>query len=107
MKDMADVVIVAMAISSAASLLIVNPHEAKTRALGALRAYGETQALPTAGRGQDLAKPAPHIFSTDSVERSVLAIRCRTKAEHGPANKLRLNRSLWLSSIKPLPCWFW
>jgi hypothetical protein len=107
MKNMADVVIVAMAIASAASLLIVSPHEAKRRGLRALRAYGQTEALPIGGRGEDLAKPAPHIFATDPVDRSVLAIRCRTKAEHGPANKLRLNRSLWLSSITPLPRWFW
>ena len=65
---MADVVIVAMAIASAVSLLIVSPHEAQRRALRALRAYGETEALTTAGRGEDLASPAPDIFATDSVE---------------------------------------
>jgi hypothetical protein len=65
---MADVVIVAMAIASAVSLLIVSPHEAQRRALRALRAYGETEALPTGGRGEDLASPAPDIIATDSVE---------------------------------------
>ena len=65
---MADVVIVAMAIASAASLLIVSPHEAQRRALRVLSAYGETEALPTGGRGEDLARPAPDIFATDSAE---------------------------------------
>jgi hypothetical protein len=65
---MADVVIVAMAIASAVSLLIVRPHEAQRSALRALRAYGETEALPTGGRGEDLARPAPDIFATGSVE---------------------------------------
>jgi hypothetical protein len=65
---MADVVIVAMAIASAVSLLIVSPHEAQRRALRALRAYGETEALPTGGRGEDLARPAPEVFATASVE---------------------------------------
>jgi hypothetical protein len=65
---MADVVIVAMAIASAVSLLIVRPHEAQRSALRALRAYGETEALPTGGRGEDLARPAPAIFATGSVE---------------------------------------
>jgi hypothetical protein len=65
---MADVVIIATAIASAVSLLIVSPHEAQRRALRALRAYGETEALPTGGRGEDLARPAPDIFATDSVE---------------------------------------
>jgi hypothetical protein len=65
---MADVVIVAMAIASAVSLLIVSPHEAQRRGLRALRAYGETEALPTGGRGEDLSRPAPDIFATDSVE---------------------------------------
>ena len=60
--------IVAMAIASAVSLLIVSPHEAWRRALRASRAYGETEALPTGGRGEDLARPAPDIFATDSVE---------------------------------------
>ena len=65
---MADVVIVAMAIASAVSLLIVSPHEARRRALRALRAYGETEALPTAAVARSLASPAPGIFATDSVE---------------------------------------
>jgi hypothetical protein len=61
-------VIVAMAIASAVSLLIVSPHEAQRRALRALRAYGETEALPTGGGGEDLAKPARDIFAKDLVE---------------------------------------
>jgi hypothetical protein len=65
---MADVVIVAMAIASAVSLLIVSPHEAQRRALRALSAYGETEALPAGGRGEDLARPAPDIVATDSAE---------------------------------------
>ena len=65
---MADAVIVAMAIASAVSLLIVSPHEAQRRALHALRDYGETEALPTGGGGEDLARPAPDIFATDSAE---------------------------------------
>ena len=65
---MADVVIVAMAIASAVSLLIVSPHEAQRRALRALRAYGETEALPPSGRGEDLASPVQEIFTLDLVE---------------------------------------
>jgi len=45
---MADVMIFAIAIASAVSLLIVSPHEARERALRALRAYGEAEALPPA-----------------------------------------------------------
>ena len=59
---MADVLIVAMAIASAVSLLIVSPHEAQRRALRALRAYGETEALPTGGRGEDLASTGTGYF---------------------------------------------
>jgi hypothetical protein len=65
---MADVVIFAMAIASAVSLLIVSPHEAQRMALRVLRAYGETEALPTGGRREDLARPAPDIAATESVE---------------------------------------
>ena len=60
--------IVAMAIASAVSLLIVSPHEAQRRVLRALRAYGETETLPIGGRGEDLARPAPDIVATDSLE---------------------------------------
>jgi hypothetical protein len=45
---MADAMIFAIAIASAVSLLIVSPHEAQRKALRALRAYGETEALPPA-----------------------------------------------------------
>ena len=55
---MADVLIFAIAIASALSLLSVSPHEAQRKALRALRAYGETEALPTGGRGEDPARPA-------------------------------------------------
>jgi hypothetical protein len=55
---MADLVIFAMAIASAVSLLIVSPHEAQRNALRALRAYGETEALPIGGHGEDLARLA-------------------------------------------------
>jgi hypothetical protein len=65
---MADVVIFAMAIASAVSLLIVSPHEAQRMALRVLRAYGETEALPTGGRGEGLARRAPDIAATESVE---------------------------------------
>jgi hypothetical protein len=65
---MADVVIVATAIASAVSLLIVGPHEAQRRALHALRDYGETEALPTGGGGEDLARPARDIVTADLVE---------------------------------------
>jgi hypothetical protein len=65
---MADVVIVAMAIASAVSLLIVSPHEAQRRVLRALRAHSETEALPTGGGGEDLARPARDIVATDLLE---------------------------------------
>ena len=66
---MADALIFAIAIASAVSLLIVSPHEAQRKALGALRAYGETEALPPSGRGEDLARPVQDIFTLDLVER--------------------------------------
>ena len=65
---MAHIMICTIAIASVVSLLIVSPHEAQRRALRALRAYGETEALPSGGRGEDLASPAPDIFGTNSVE---------------------------------------
>lgn len=65
---MADVMIFAIAIASAISLLIVSPHEAQRKALRALRACGETEALPTGGRGEDLARPARGIFTSDFEE---------------------------------------
>jgi hypothetical protein len=75
--------IFAIAIASAVSLLIVSPHEAQRRVLRALRAYGETEALPTGGRGEDLARPARDIVASDLVESAVMAISCPTKAEYG------------------------
>jgi hypothetical protein len=65
---MTHVMICAMAIASVVSLLIVSPHEAQRRALRGLRAYSETETLPTGGRGEDFASPAPDIVATDSVE---------------------------------------
>jgi hypothetical protein len=65
---MADVTILAIAIASAVSLLIVSPHEAQRKALRALRAYGETEALPTGGRREDLARPVRDIVTSDLVE---------------------------------------
>jgi hypothetical protein len=55
---MADVLILTIAIASALSLLIVSPHEVQRKALRALRAYGETEALPTGGRGEDPTRVA-------------------------------------------------
>jgi hypothetical protein len=78
---MADVVIFAIAIASAVSLLIVSPREAQRKALRALRAYGETEALPTCGRGEDLARPARDILTSDLVESAAVAIPCPTNAE--------------------------
>jgi hypothetical protein len=80
---MADVVIFAIAIASAVSLLIVSPHEAERRALRTLTAYGETEALPTGDRGEDLATPARDIVASDLVESAAVAIPCPTNSEHG------------------------
>jgi hypothetical protein len=84
---MADVVIFAIAIASAVSLLIVSPREAQRKALRALRAYGETEALPTGGRGEDLARSARDIFTSDLVESAAVAGPCPTNAEYGASNK--------------------
>jgi hypothetical protein len=80
---MADVVILAIAIASAVSLLIVSPHEAQRKSLRALRAYRETEALPTGGRGEDLARPAQDIVTSDLVESGAVAIAYPTNSEHG------------------------
>jgi hypothetical protein len=80
---MADVVIFAIAIASAVSLLIVGPHEAQRRALRVLRAYGETEALPTDDRGEDPATPPRDIFASDLVESAAVAIPRPTNSEHG------------------------
>jgi hypothetical protein len=71
---MADVMIFAIAIASAVLLLIVSPHEAQRKALRALRAYGETEPLPTGGHSEDLARPARDIFTSDLVESDKSAI---------------------------------
>ena len=52
---MVDVVIFAIAIASAASLLIVSPYKAQRKALRALRAYDEIEALPAGSRDEDLS----------------------------------------------------
>ena len=65
---MAHVMIFVMAIASAVSLLIISPHEAQRKILRALRAYGETEALPTGSRGEDLARPVQDIVTSDLVE---------------------------------------
>ena len=80
---MADVVIFAIAIASAVSLLIVGPHEPQRRALRVLRAYGETEALPTGDRGEDFATPARDIFASDLVESAAVAIPWPTNSEPG------------------------
>jgi hypothetical protein len=45
---MAHIMICAIGIAAVVSLLIVSPHAAQRRARRALRAYGETEALPPA-----------------------------------------------------------
>jgi hypothetical protein len=86
---MAHVMIFAIEIASAVSLLIVSPHQAQRKALRALRAYGETEALPTGGRGEDLARPARDIFTSALVESAAVAVPCPDNAEYG----LQINRS--------------
>jgi hypothetical protein len=71
---MVDVVICAIAIASAVSLLIICPHEAQRKALRALRAYGETEALPTGDGGEDLAGPVGGIVASDLVESVSVAV---------------------------------
>ena len=55
---MADVVIFAMVIASAVSLLILSPQHAQREALRALRNYDEANSLTTDGRGESLVEPA-------------------------------------------------
>jgi hypothetical protein len=78
---MADIIIFAIVIASAISLLIVSPHEARRKALRALRDYGETEVPPIAGHGEDLARTAPDMFTSDLVESAAGAIPCTTKGE--------------------------
>ena len=75
-----DVMIFAVAIASAVSLLIICPHGAQRKALRALRAYGETEALPTGGRGEDLARPVRDIVTLDLVESPAVVIPCPANA---------------------------
>jgi hypothetical protein len=85
---MADVMIFAIAIASAVSLLIVSPREAQRKALRALRAYGETEALAIGGHGEDFAGPARDMFTSDLAESAAGAIPCPTNAVYG----LQINR---------------
>jgi hypothetical protein len=62
---MADVMIFAIAIASAVSLLIVSPREAQRKALRDLRAYAETEALATGSHYEDFAGPARDMFTSD------------------------------------------
>jgi hypothetical protein len=82
-----DVVIFAIVIASAVSLLIISPHEAQRKALRALRAYGENEALPTGGRGEDLARPVRDIVTSELVESPAVAIPCPLTQSIG-SNKL-------------------
>jgi hypothetical protein len=63
---MADVVIFAIVIASAVSLLIVSPHEAQRRILGALRDYGETEALLPEAVAATLCETTTRCGSSDS-----------------------------------------
>jgi hypothetical protein len=47
-NKMVDVMILAMLIASAVSLLVVSPGDAQRKALSALRNYDETESLTTA-----------------------------------------------------------
>jgi uncharacterized protein YpmB len=62
---MTDVIIFAIVIASAVSLLIVSPHEAQRKALRALRAHGETEDLPTGDQGEGLTRPARTIVDIE------------------------------------------
>jgi len=55
---MTDVIIFAIAVASAVSLLIVSPHEAQRKSLQALRAHGESEDLVTRDQFESLARPA-------------------------------------------------
>ena len=72
---MADVMIFAMVIASAVTLLIVRPSEAQRRALRALQCPRQDQSCTTNGRGEDLATPA-----SDLAESPVTAVPCPVKA---------------------------
>jgi hypothetical protein len=62
---MADIMILAIAIASAVSLLIVSPCGAQRKALRTLRAYGETEALPIGVHGEDHGRLARNMFTSD------------------------------------------
>jgi hypothetical protein len=85
---MADVMVFAIAIASAVSLLIVGPREAQRRGLRALRAYGETEALAIGDDAEDFAGPARDMFTSDLAEAAAGAIPCPTKAGYGLQKKL-------------------
>lgn len=55
--------IVVIAIPSVLSLLIVSPHEAQRKALRALRAYGDSEALLSGVQGEELARPRRDMFT--------------------------------------------
>ena len=62
---MADILILATAIASAVSLLIVSPCGAQRKALRALRAYGETNALPIGVHGEERGRLARNMVTSD------------------------------------------
>jgi hypothetical protein len=62
---MADILILEIAVASAVSLPIVSPCGAQTKALRALRAYGETEALPIGVHGEDRGRAARNMFTSD------------------------------------------
>jgi uncharacterized protein YpmB len=62
---MTDVIIFAIAVASAVSLLIVSPHEAQRKALQALRTHGEPEDLLTRDQCEGLARPARGIVQVE------------------------------------------
>ena len=70
---MADVLIFAIAIASAVSLLIVSPREAQRKALRALRTSGETEALATSGHAEDFAGKPGRQNGLGAMEKSELS----------------------------------
>jgi hypothetical protein len=62
---MADILILAIAIASAVSLLIVSPCEAQRKALRTLRAYGETEALTHRRSWRRPRKTCTNMFTPD------------------------------------------
>jgi len=64
---MANPVILAIAIASAVSLLIVRPCGAQRKAL---RAYRETEALPIGVHGEDRGRPVRNMVGQVAISRS-------------------------------------